>query len=162
LPVSKGGGIIASRVEALCAPVAAENHLSLWDVVYEKEGGAWFLRILIDKEGGIGLEDCESFTHAINPLIDEADPIEGNYYLEVSSPGIERHLRKISHFTASIGKRVMVRMIRPLEDGRRELEGVLTAFEQGTVTISADQGEERLQIDQTAFIRLMDESNNRG
>lgn len=136
--------------------------MSLWDVVYEKEGGAWFLRILIDKEGGIGLEDCEAFTRAINPLLDEADPIEGNYYLEVSSPGIERLLRKPLHFASSIGKRVLIRLIRPLDDGRREFEGVLTGFDQGIMTLSVNQGEERLPIDQTAFVRLADESNNRG
>ncbi len=156
LPEFKRGNV-ASRVEELCAPVAAECQLSLWDVVYEKEGGAWFLRIYIDKEGGVTIEDCEKFSRLIDPILDEADPIENSYYLEVSSPGIERRLRKPAHFTACMGKRILLRLIRPVE-GQREREGLLVGFDKGVLRIRTEKGDEEYKLSETAFVRLVDES----
>ena len=109
------GGNTAAAVEALAAPVVEKLGLELWDIRFLKEGSQWFLRIFIDKPGGVSIDDCVDFTHEINPLLDEADPIEQAYCLEVSSPGIERELTRPEHFQRYEGKRVMIKTIRPFD-----------------------------------------------
>ena len=119
----KGGAVSAVRL--LAEPVAAELGLSVWDVTFTKEGADNYLRIFIDKPEGIDIDDCVNMTHAVDPLLDQADPIDGQYILEVSSPGIDRKLNRLEHFQATLEQPVRVKLIRPMEDGRRELEGIL-------------------------------------
>ena len=98
------GGNIAAFVKSIVEPIAKEMGLEIWDIRFLKEGSQWYLRIFIDKEGGVSIDDCVDLTHAINKPLDEADPIEQAYCLEVSSPGIERELTRPEHFEKFIGE----------------------------------------------------------
>ncbi len=147
-----------SIVRELAAKPAEEFGVSVWDVRFEKEGGSWFLRIMIDKDGGVGISDCENMSRAIDKLLDEVDPIKQQYYLEVSSAGIERELKRPEHFEASLLKKVRVRTIRPLENGAREVVGTLTGYENKTIKLETDDGEVlELQVSGTAYVKLADE-----
>ena len=152
------GGVTVSKVRELCEPIVNELGLSLWDVRYVKEGADWFLRIFIDKEGGVDITDCERVSRAINTPLDELDPIETAYCLEVCSPGIERELVRDEHFTQFIGADIMVRMKRPLEGIGKDFNGVLKAYDNGEVTIEDHSGENEVTINkkETAWIKLDD------
>ncbi|MFT9055526.1 MAG: ribosome maturation factor RimP [Ethanoligenens sp.] len=152
------GKNVVSKVEKIALPIAETLSLSVWDIEYVKEGASWFLRIYIDKEGGVNIEDCEAFSRAIDGPLDDADIIAQQYYLEVSSPGIERDLKKETHFQAFIGKKIRVRFIRPLDDGRRECEGTLAAYTDGVLTLEAPEGEMQIQKAQTAFVKAVDDA----
>ena len=121
----KKRGSTTDIVRALAEPLAAELGLTLWAVTFTKEGAEWYLRIFIDKPDGISIDDCVDMTHAINPVLDAEDPIPQEYMLEVSSPGINRKLTRPEHFEAFLEAPVHVKLIRPLENGVRELEGIL-------------------------------------
>lgn len=123
----------------LAQPLAEELGLYLWDVRFVKEGAQWYLRIFIDKAGGVDINDCVAMTRAINPVLDEADPISQSYCLEVSSPGIERELSRPEHFEAFEGFPVVVRRIRPL-DGVKEFAGLLVGYQDHTITIEQEDG----------------------
>lgn len=138
------GTSIAERVEALVTPHITEMGYRVWDVEYVKEGAEWYLRITLDSDKGIDIDDCEKVSRAINPIIDEADPIEDFYYLEVSSPGLERVLRKEEHFAACIGSEIEIRLFAPDENKKKSYTGKLAAFENDTVSI--DLGTETQQI----------------
>ena len=131
----KGGNTVAAVWE-IAAPVAEQLGLSIWDIRFQKEGVSWYLRIYIDKEGGVGITDCANFSRAVDGPLDEADPIEQSYYLEVSSPGVERQLTRDEHFKKYIGSPVMVRLIRPRDGmitGTRE-DGSGICFEKKEVS----------------------------
>ena len=129
---------IAERVAALVEPLAEEFGYFLWDVEYVKEGGRRILRITIDSEEGINIDDCEKMHRALDPVLDEADPIEEAYYLEVSSPGIERELRTDMHIDACEGWNVEVRLYAPV-DGSKIFRGkLMTLGENGSVRIEAN------------------------
>lgn len=136
----------AERVRQLAEPLADELGLSIWDVQFVKEGAEWYLRVLIDKDGGVTIDDCVDMTHALDPVLDEEDPISQEYMLEVSSPGLERKLTRPEHFAASIGMPVRARLIRPLEDGTRTLEGILLRWE--------DSGQFELELDEETSVTL--------
>lgn len=121
----KKGGNTVERVRDLALPLAEELGLSLWDVSFVKEGADWFLRIFIDKPEGISIDDCVNMTHAVNPVLDREDPISHEYTLEVCSPGLNRKLVRKEHFEAFLEAPVRVKLIRPMEDGKREIEGIL-------------------------------------
>lgn len=151
----KGGNTVAA-VAALAEPIASHLGLRIWDITFGKEGATFYLRIILDKDGGVGIEDCEAFHRAINDPLDELDPIEQSYTLEVCSPGIERSLTKPAHFTACIGQRVMVRMIRPV-NGERDFKGVLEDYDGANITVRLDSGKGfTLTKKETAFIKLDD------
>lgn len=136
----KKKGNVAQRVWELSQPLAEELGLSLWDVQFVKEGADWFLRVFIDKEGGVSIDDCVDMTHALSPVLDKEDPIPQEYMLEVSSPGLDRKLTRPEHFAAYTGRLVRVRLIRPLESGERELTGVLLqADEDGRLEIQLEE-----------------------
>ncbi len=116
-------------------PTVEELGYRLWDVTFKKIGADYHLEITIDNDEGINIEDCERVHRAIDPILDEADPIESFYYLEVSSPGIERELRTDEHITLSLGQRVEAKLFAP-KDGRKTVTGALKSFENGTVTIT--------------------------
>lgn len=144
----------AAIAEELAAPILEEIGLQLWDVVYEKEGSGWYLRYYVDKEGGIDINSCEAFSRAISDVLDEADPIDGSYTLEVSSPGIERALTRDWHFETLMGQQLLVRLIRPVE-GVRDFIGTLTDYRDGTLTLLLDEKTEmNVERGETAFIRL--------
>lgn len=154
---SKGKNTV-SVVEGIAAPIAESLGLRIWDVRYLKEGAQWYLRVFIDKDGGVDINDCENMSRALDEPLDQADPIDGEYILEVSSPGIERELLKPAHFMEFIGADIMVKMIRPLEGIGKEFKGVLTAFEDGMVTITDHSGENTVTISKkdAAYIKLDD------
>ena len=144
----------AAIAEELAAPILEEMGLQLWDVVYEKEGSGWYLRYYVDKEGGIDINSCEAFSRAISDVLDEADPIDGSYTLEVSSPGIERQLTRDWHFETLMGQQLLVRLIRPVQ-GVRDFIGTLTDYRDGTLTLLLDEKTEmNVERGETAFIRL--------
>jgi ribosome maturation factor RimP len=118
----------------LAQPVADRMGLTLWDVRFEKEGGTWMLRYLVDKEGGVTIQDLEQFSRAVDPLLDAADPIEQSYCLEVSSPGIERELVRPQQFSAEPWQGGDYGLIRE-QDGRREITGMLLSYEDGQIAV---------------------------
>ena len=152
------GGVTVSKVWQLCEPIVAELGLSLWDVRYVKEGAEWYLRIFIDKQGGVDINDCERVSRAINAPLDELDPIESAYCLEVCSPGIERELVRDEHFQQFIGADIMVKMRRPLEGIGKEFGGKLKTYADGDVTIVDHSGENEVTISKkdAAWIKLDD------
>ncbi len=131
--MAKGKNTVTAVWE-IVEPYAEELGLRIWDVRFLKEGASWYLRIFIDKDGGVGIDDCVNLSHAIDKPLDEADPIEQAYFLEVSSPGVERDLVRDEHFAAYIGEKVKVKMIRPV-DGKREFAGILESCEDGNITV---------------------------
>lgn len=141
---------IAQQVWELTEPTATSLGYSLWDVEYVKEGADWVLRLTIDKPGalsgdvpGISIDDCETFHRAIDPILDEADPIEGSYLLEVSSPGVERLLTRDEHYAACTGLKVVAKCFTAV-NGSRVFEGTLTGLIDGEVVIETETGEVRL------------------
>lgn len=131
--MAKGKNTVTAVWE-IVEPYAEELGLRIWDVRFLKEGASWYLRIFIDKDGGVGIDDCVNLSHAIDKPLDESDPIEQAYFLEVSSPGVERDLVRDEHFAAYIGEKVKVKMIRPV-DGKREFAGILEMYEDGNITV---------------------------
>ncbi len=146
---------IAEKVEALILPCVTELGYRLWDVEYVKEGADFILRITLDSDNGIDIDDCEKVSRAINPIIDEADPIEDFYYLEVSSPGIERVLRKPEHFAASIGEEIEVRLFAPDEEKRKSRTGTLTAYGDGVLTMTSEGSEVRIPTDKISKVQTV-------
>lgn len=152
----KGKNTVAVVTE-LAQPVADKMGLILWDVRFEKEGATWYLRLFIDKDGGVNIDDCENFSRTLDKLLDEADPIDQSYVLEVGSPGIERELRCGWHFEAYLGALVNVRLIRPVE-GRKDFLGELAAFDEDEITVVLEDGTEmKVKLAQTAYVRLYDD-----
>ena len=147
---------IEERVENLVEPKVKELGYNLYDVQYAKEGKDYFLRIFIDKPDGIDLNDCEKVNDGINSLLDEADYIKEQYFLEVSSPGIERVLRKDSHLQSAIGKEIEIKLFKPLNN-KKEYVGILEKFDEENIVIR--QENEELQIDRKN-ISLMKEKYN--
>lgn len=132
------GKNVAQVVSDLIAPVAEELGLFLWDVEFLKEGARRVLRVTIDSDEGVTIEDCERIHRAIDPLLDEADPIEVSYDLEVSSPGIERELRTDAHIDFFVGEQVELRFFAPV-DGQKSLRGILAGRDQaGNVLIEVE------------------------
>ena len=125
---------ITEQVWAFAEPVVQAHGCSLWDVEYVKEAGEWFLRVYIDREGGVCIDDCEAVSRPLSDALDEADPIAGSYTFEVSSAGLDRPLKKPEHFEQSMGRQVDVKFYRPV-DGRKERTGVLEGYENGDVTV---------------------------
>jgi len=144
---------VVETVWKLAEPVVQKAGCSLWDVEYVKEGGAWFLRVYIDKDGAVSIDDCERVSRALDGLLDEADPIPGPYTFEVSSAGAERVLKRPSDFARFLGHLVEVRLYRSA-DGRKEWLGTLEGFEDGAVTIAAGAETRRFESREIAMVRL--------
>ena len=145
---------VAERVYSLIEKTVEEQGVKLWDVVFVKEGTSHYLRVFIDKEEGICIDDCTNVSHAIDPIIDEADPIDVSYYLEVCSPGIERELTRDHHFSASIGKQIKIKLFKA-EDGVKELTGTLEAFD-GDIKLNVEGHIKEFKRTQIAKANLMD------
>lgn len=144
---------VTETVEALAAPIAAENGCDIWDVEYVKEAGSWFLRVYLDRPEGVTIDHCEAVSRALDHKLDEVDPIEGSYVLEVSSPGADRVLRKSEHFQRFLGEKVEVRLYRP-RDGAKSLVGALANYQDGAVTLDTPQGAVTLEKQDIAQVRL--------
>ena len=133
---------VTDVVAALALPVVEQAGCELWDVEYVREAGAWFLRLYIDKEGGVDILDCERVSRAVSELLDEADPIEGSYTFEVSSAGLDRVLRTPAHFAQCMGRKVDVKLYHPV-DGRKGTAGMLTGYEDGAVLVDGVRFEKK-------------------
>lgn len=144
---------VTDQVRAFSQPVVEGLGCALWDVEYVREGGEWFLRLYIDKEGGVGIDDCEAVSRAVDPILDQEDPIPGSYHFEVSSAGLERPLRRPEHFAWAAGKTVAVRLYRP-RGGVKEWTGVLRGYEDGKIVLDTAGGETAFEKDEVALARL--------
>ena len=144
---------VTELVAGLAAPIAAEQGCTLWDVEYVKEAGTWFLRVYIDKEGGVSIDDCEAVSRPLSDALDEADPIEGSYTFEVSSAGADRALKKPEHFQKFQGSEVEVKLYRPRE-GRKEFVGRLQNYEDGSVTLDTGGTQAVFTKQEIALVRL--------
>ena len=144
---------VTDTVAALAAPIVEGAGCSLWDVEYVKEAGTWFLRVYIDKEGGVSIDDCEAVSRPLSDALDEADPIEGSYTLEVSSAGADRVLKKPEHFVQFQDAEVEVKLYRP-RDGRKDFVGLLRAQEDGDVTLDVGGTPMTFEKKEIALVRL--------
>ena len=128
---------VRETVREAILPTVTELGYRIWDVTYAKIGADYHLEITIDNDEGISIDDCEKVHRAIDPILDECDPIEGFYYLEVSSPGVERELRTDDHINACLGEAVEAKLFAA-HDGRKSFVGILESYEDGNVTINED------------------------
>ena len=144
---------ITDLVAQLAAPAVEAQGCELWDVEYVREGGTWYLRLYIDKEGGVNILDCEAVSRAVEPLLDEADPIEGSYTFEVSSAGCERPLKRPSDFERFMGSPVTVRLYQA-RNGAKEFAGTLTGYDAGNVTVRVGSEELTFTPKEVALVRL--------
>lgn len=142
------------KVLTILEPILEEKALELADLEFIKEGPNWYLRVYIDKDGGVTIEDCENVSRILEKKLDEADPIEQAYILEVSSPGIDRPLKKPEHFKKYIGEIIDIKLYKPLE-GKKEYQGELKQFDDGVITIIQEDGKEMQFVQkETASVRL--------
>lgn len=144
---------ITDTVLALAQPVVEAEGCEIWDVEYVKEAGAWYLRVYIDKVGGVSIDDCEAVSRALDPVLDEADPIPTSYIFEVSSAGVERELKRPRDFEKFLGSQVEVRHYQPVE-GAKAHTGTLRGYADGAVTIEINGAEKTYQKAQVAQVRL--------
>lgn len=144
---------ITDAVASLAEAPAAALGLEIWDVEFVREAGTRYLRIYIDKDGGVGINDCVAFSQAMDPLLDEADPIAESYTFEVSSAGLERELKKPAHFARYLGSPVEVRHFSPVE-GSKSHTGTLRGYDGGAVTIEFDGESRTFTKEQVAQVRL--------
>ncbi len=146
---------ITELVAEMAAPAVADAGCTLWDVEYVREAGAWYLRLYIDKAGGVDILDCEKVSRAVEPLLDEADPIEGSYTFEVSSAGAERPLKRPSDFAQFLGSPVTVKLYQN-RNGRKEFAGHLKAYDEATGAVTVTIGKEDITFarSEVALVRL--------
>ena len=144
---------IEMTVIDMAEPIAKEHNCYIYDVEFVKEGGLYFLRVYADRDGGIDLDTCEAVSRALSDKLDEADPIKQNYYLEVSSPGIERKLKTKEHFERYIGEMIDVGLYKAI-DKKKQLTAKLVGFDDGVISVEADGN--RLEIGQkeTTWVKL--------
>ena len=145
---------IESKVSKLVENIIINLGYELYDVRYEKEGKDYYLRIIIDKAGGIDINDCERVNNEINNILDEADYIKDQYFLEVSSPGIERVLRKEKHFLNQIGNEISVKLFKPI-DKQKEITGVLESYDKNEITISQDDKKIKIDLKNIAIAKTI-------
>ena len=141
-------------VIALAEPVAKQEGALLYDVEFVKEGGIWFLRVYVDKEdGGISLDECEAISRSLSDVLDKEDPISQNYYLEVSSPGIERKLKTDAHFQTYLGSCVDVGLYKAI-DGAKQLTGTLTDYDGERIRLMVEQKVYEIPLKETTVVHL--------
>ena len=142
---------LTDRVSALVCPVVEEEGCSLWDVEYVREAGTWYLRVFIDKDGGVGIDDCERISRRLDPILDEEDPIPESYVFEVGSAGAERELKRPSDFAQFMGHEAELRLYRPL-DGKKSFVGTLCGYDDGNVSLRI--GEETHTFEKTQIAKV--------
>ena len=144
---------VTELVAELARPVVEENGCTLWDVEYVREAGAWYLRLYIDKEGGVNILDCEAISRRMSDLLDEADPIESSYIFEVASAGAERPLRRPGDFEQFMGASVLLKTYKA-RDGRKEFSGDLKSYDNGAVELTVGGETLRFEKEEIALVRL--------
>ncbi|GIP46627.1 Ribosome maturation factor RimP [compost metagenome] len=144
---------IKATVEQMVTPYLEENGFELVDVEYVKEGSNWFLRVFVDKDGGIDIDDCGRISEYLSEKLDENDPIPSAYFLEVSSPGAERPLKKAEDVSKAVGKDVFVTTYEPV-DGLKEFEGRLLSFEDGELVVEVGKKGHAIPYNKVASARL--------
>ncbi len=144
---------VTQIVEELARPVAEAHGCSLWDVEYVREGADYILRVSVDKEGGVDISDCEAISRALDPILDERDPIPGSYQFEVCSAGLERALKRPEDFARFLGSPVTVKLYRPY-NGMKEIPAVLRGYDEGRVTVEAGKETVTFEKSQVALVRL--------
>ena len=144
---------VTDQVAAFAQPVVEAHGCSLWAVEYVREGSEYFLRLYIDKEGGVDINDCEAISRAVDPILDEKDPIPGSYHFEVCSAGLERALKRPGDFQRFMGSPITVKLYRP-HNGMKEIPCVLRGYDEGKLTV--EMGKETLTFEksQVALVRL--------
>lgn len=144
---------ITEQVASFARPVIEGMGLELWDVEYVREGADWFLRVYIDKPQGVDIDDCERVSRALDPILDQEDPIPDSYHFEVCSAGLERELKRPQDFARFLGAPVLVKLYRA-RDGQKEFPGTLQGYEEGRVTVGTPQGNVTFEKSEVAQVRL--------
>ena len=144
---------LTDQIAALALPVVEEEGCTLWDVEYVREAGTRYLRVYIDKEGGVSIDDCERISRRLDPVLDEADPIAESYVFEVGSAGADRELKRPRDYEQFMGSEVEVHLYRPVGGSKRHV-GVLCSYEDGAVGIEQNGTARRFEKDQVAQVRL--------
>ena len=144
---------ITEQVEAFAKPIVEQHGCSLWDVEYVREGSERFLRLYIEKEGGVDITDCEAISRAVDPVLDEKDPIQESYHFEVCSAGLERALKRPGDFERFMGSPITVKLYRPY-NGLKEFPGILRGYEEGRVTVESGKQTVTFEKSQVALVRL--------
>ena len=144
---------VTERVEQFARPIVEECGCKLWDVEYVREGSERYLRVYIDKDGGVDIEDCEKIHRAIDPVLDAEDPISESYHFEVCSAGLERSLKRPGDFQQFMNSAIMVKLYRP-RNGLKEIPGVLRGYEDGKITVEAGKETITFEKSEVALVRL--------
>ena len=144
---------VADLVASFAKPIVEAHGCELWDVEYVREGSEYFLRLYLDKEGGVDITDCEAISRAVDPILDEKDPIQGSYHFEVCSAGLERTLKRPSDFERFLGSNITVKLYRP-RNGLKEIPCVLRGYEDGRVTVEAGKETITFEKSEVAWVRL--------
>lgn len=156
----KKGGNTAAAVYDIAKPIADGLNLKIWDVSFDKEGAMWYLRVLIEKEdGAVDMDDCEAMTRPLSKALDEADPIEQNYMLEVGSPGLGRQLKRPEHFEEFLECPVRIRYIREI-DGLKEFIAILKGYTKDSISVVTEEGDKEIKLSDTAFVKLFDDDDD--
>ena len=144
---------VTDIVTEFAKPIVEQHGCTLWDVEYVREGSERFLRLYLDKEGGVDINDCEAISRAVDPILDEKDPIQESYHFEVCSAGLERALKRPSDFERFMGSPIMVKLYRP-RNGLKEIPGILRGYEDGRVTVEAGKETITFEKSELALVRL--------
>ena len=144
---------VTDLVASLAKPVVEQFGCELWDVEYVREGSEYFLRLYLDKEGGVDINDCEAVSRAFDPILDEKDPIQGSYHFEVCSAGLERVLKRPSDFQRFLGSPITVKLYRP-RNGLKEIPCVLRGYKDGRLTVEAGKETITFEKSEVAQVRL--------
>ena len=144
---------VTDIVREMAQPIVEQNGCTLWDVEYVREAGQWYLRVYIDKEGGVNILDCEAISRPLSDALDEADPIETSYTFEVASAGAERPLKRPSDFEQFMGSPIVLKTYKP-HDGRKEFSGDLVGYDNGVVEMKIGNETLRFEKDEIALVRL--------
>lgn len=157
MALAKGFSTIEAAAEAAVRPIVEEHGFKLWDVWFAKEGAKWYLRILIDRPGGVSIDDCESIDGLINAEIDKQDFIDKIDYLEIGSAGLERPVRRLAQLEQSVGKKVVVKTYKLCEGApSKAFSCVLSGYEDGTIKVTGDFGELALPVADVSAINYDD------
>ena len=144
---------VSELVASFAKPVVEQHGCELWDVEYVREGSEYFLRLYLDKEGGVDINDCEAISRAVDPILDEKDPIATSYHFEVCSAGLERTLKRPSDFERFMGSAITVKLYRP-RNGLKEIPCVLTGHEDGKITVTAGKETITFEKSEVALVRF--------
>ena len=145
--------MVTDLVAEFARPIVEQHGCELWDVEYVREGSEYFLRLYLDKEGGVDINDCEAVSRAVDPILDEKDPIPGSYHFEVCSAGLERALKRPGDFQRFMGSPITVKLYRP-RNGLKEIPCVLKGYDDGKITVEAGKETITFEKSEVALVRL--------